>query len=117
MNTEQRIKWLKKQIGPHTIGGTINATRCGDKISLKDMADRLNVTPQQLKDIEQNKFIPSLTFINKVAKILGYDLATFYWIFEEQVKKSKKEILIAVHPKEATNLWQSFKNKVKVKVG
>ena len=55
------------------------------------LAKKLKISKKRLSDIENNKIIPSLDFIAKCTKILGYDKESFYIILEDQLKRRAKD--------------------------
>ena len=78
------------------------------------LAKKLKISKKCLSDIENNKTIPSLDFIAKCAKILGYDKESFYKIPEDQLKRrakgnKQKEIDISINIDQFINFISSKK--------
>ena len=115
MTVDEAIKWLDKlNGGPLTIGSIIKATRRCHLINQIHFAKKLKTPKKRLSDIENNKIIPSLNFIAKCAKILGYDKESFYMILEDQLKRNakgnkQKEIDISINIDQLINFISSRK--------
>ena len=54
-----------------SIGDRIKAKRLGLKLTQQDLSKELRITPQHISAIEQNKRLPSLPMLEKLAEELG----------------------------------------------
>ncbi len=54
-----------------SIGDRIKAKRLGLKLTQQDLSKELHITPQHISAIEQNKRLPSLPMLEKLAEELG----------------------------------------------
>ena len=54
-----------------SIGDRIKAKRLDLKLTQQDLSNGLHITPQHISAIEQNKRLPSLTMLEKLAEELG----------------------------------------------
>jgi len=54
-----------------SIGERIKAKRLGLKLTQQDLSKGLRITPQHISAIEQNKRLPSLGILEKLAEELG----------------------------------------------
>jgi transcriptional regulator with XRE-family HTH domain len=54
-----------------SIGDRIKAKRLGLKLTQQDLSNELHITPQHISAIEQNKRLPSLVMLEKLAEELG----------------------------------------------
>jgi transcriptional regulator with XRE-family HTH domain len=54
-----------------SIGDRIKARRLGLKLTQQDPSNELHITPQHISAIEQNKRLPSLSMLEKLAEELG----------------------------------------------
>jgi transcriptional regulator with XRE-family HTH domain len=54
-----------------SIGDRIKAKRLGLKLTQQDLSRNLAITPQHVSAIEQNKRLPSLAILEKLAEELG----------------------------------------------
>lgn len=54
-----------------SIGDRIKAKRLGLKLTQQDLSNELHITPQHISAIEQNKRLPSLSMLQKLAEELG----------------------------------------------
>lgn len=59
------------------VGEKIKAIRESKNISLEDVAERTGLAIQQIINIEQNTYFPSLAPLIKIARVLGCRLGTF----------------------------------------
>lgn len=76
--TEKTLKEMEKMLGVKlTLGKLIWAIRQADNISQMDFADKLNISKQQLCDIEHNRKCISPKLAAKYAEILGYSKEQF----------------------------------------
>jgi transcriptional regulator with XRE-family HTH domain len=54
-----------------SIGDRIKAKRLGLKLTQQDLSRELRITPQHISAIEQNKRLPSIPMLEKLAEELG----------------------------------------------
>jgi transcriptional regulator with XRE-family HTH domain len=54
-----------------SIGDRIKAKRLGLKLTQQDLSKELHITPQHISAIEQNKRLPSLPMLERLAEELG----------------------------------------------
>jgi transcriptional regulator with XRE-family HTH domain len=59
------------------VGGKIARIREARKLSQEELAERSQVAPGLLRQIEQGELIPSLTPLTKIARVLGVRMGTF----------------------------------------
>ncbi len=59
------------------VGGKIARIRESRKLSQEELAERSQVAPGLLRQIEQGELIPSLTPLTKIARVLGVRMGTF----------------------------------------
>ena len=59
------------------VGGKIARIREARKLSQDELAERSQVAPGLLRQIEQGELIPSLTPLTKIARVLGVRMGTF----------------------------------------
>ena len=76
--TQKTLKELEKLSGSKlTLGRLISSIRKCDEISQVEFADKLNMSRQQLCDIEHDRKIVSPKLAAKYAEILGYSVSQF----------------------------------------
>ena len=59
------------------VGGKIKQIRQFKNITVDDLAERCDLDPEQVKLIEEDKILPSLSPLIKIARVLGVRLGTF----------------------------------------
>jgi len=60
------------------LGSAIRAMRKKQKLSLKDVAEKTDLTISHLSQIERNLASPSLITLQKIANALGYPISSFF---------------------------------------
>ena len=93
----QRIPWLEQSPEttpsfletkePIRIGGRIRDFRLAKNISQVDLAQKLNITPSALSQIENNQSLPSLPLFIQIARFFGKSLDSFFSL--EQKNRSQ----------------------------
>jgi len=69
--------------GKHSVGAKIAQIRESRKLDLDQLAERSQLAPELLAQIEGGELIPSLTPLMKIARVLGVRIGTFMDDVEE----------------------------------
>jgi transcriptional regulator with XRE-family HTH domain len=72
------IKNFEAKFGKLTIGRLLEAYRRADELSLKEMANKLGMSPSSLCDLEKGRRIPTPKRAAELAKKLG--TSEKYWV-------------------------------------
>ncbi|MGP1587698.1 MAG: helix-turn-helix domain-containing protein [Treponemataceae bacterium] len=59
------------------IGEKVRLVRQNRKLSIEDVSERTNLSVEQISSIENGSFVPNLTPLIKIARVLGVRLGTF----------------------------------------
>jgi transcriptional regulator with XRE-family HTH domain len=88
-----------------TLGTRLKQRRVELKITQKQLADSLNVTPQHISAIEQDKRVPSLSFLTKLSEELGttidYLIAGKAGIVTDSIAAIKADKTLSLESKKA----------------
>jgi transcriptional regulator with XRE-family HTH domain len=71
MTTKSLFEALEKQYGKLTFGELIKAWRECEEMTQSTFAKKINISPQNLNDIEKGRKIPSPARAARIAKKLG----------------------------------------------
>ena len=93
-NNQTASQKLAKRYGPLKIGSVLRLHRQGDKMTQFEMAKRLGVTQRELREIENNRLLPLVSFVRKAALVFGSSPKSFERILKEQIKREKPNKLI-----------------------
>jgi len=75
--TEETLRFLDNILGPATFGNTIQAIRLADELTQKEFSKKLDISAQQLSDIENERRRVSPEKASLFAKKLGYLVEDF----------------------------------------
>lgn len=90
---------LKGIAGPLTFGGMLRSIRMGDALSQAEFAQKLDVSKQNLSDIENNRRNVSAVRAAEWAKILGYGTAQFVRLaLQAEVDAAGLDLDVSVSP-------------------
>ena len=80
----------------HNIGKRIKKIRKDKELTIKDIADRLNLTRSLISQIENNKVTPSIKTLAQIASILNTPITAFFEDIDDPnpvVRKSERQKL------------------------
>lgn len=102
---------IKKKLGER-----IKFLRHNKKFTQESFAEKINIEPQSLSNIERGKFAPSIETVQKIASVLEiqpYELYLFEQ--EETVDSMRKELINAIKTSDVITfeLYNFFQNSKK----
>lgn len=87
------------------LGDRIKFLRKEHSYTQETFAEKINIEPQSLSNIERGKFAPSIETLQKIAAVLNVEPYELY-LFEqiEPIEKIKKELIKVIEESDTTAL-------------
>lgn len=90
MSTKTASKKFEQEFGPFSFGDIFRAHRESEEMTQTEVARLLQVSRQNICDLEKGRWLPSPELIEKFAVKLGYSPTVFLkYYFEEVLRKQK----------------------------
>ena len=85
-----------------SLGEKIRGKREAFNLTLRELAEVIEITPQHLSLLEQGKKAPSVALLAKMAQKLG--VSTDYLLFNESVQSSALDPIVAIKADKSLSL-------------
>ncbi len=90
MNIKEKYgtKEMERDFGPVTFGSALESFRKCEELTLREFSARLEISVQNLCDLEKGRKVPSASRAAKIARIIGEPES--YWIqlaFQDTLRK------------------------------
>ncbi len=98
--TQNTIKFLEKISGSNlTLGKAINSIRLCDEMSQVEFSQKLNISRQQLCDIEHDRKMVSPRLAAKYATLLGYSVPQFIRLaLQGMIDRDNLNVIVDIKP-------------------
>lgn len=97
--TLETIKFLEKISGKLTLGKAIHSIRLCDEMSQVEFARKLDISRQQLCDIEHDRKIVSPRLAAKYATLLGHSVPQFIRLaLQGMVDRDHLDVVVDIKP-------------------
>lgn len=110
---KKTMDFLDKLVGRSTLGNTIQAIRLSREMTQKELAQQLDISPQQLSDIENERKGVSPSKAREFAEKLGHLPERFVQlVFEDMLVKSGMDWEVTVKRRKKTRAKKSTQRAV-----
>ena len=94
-NTKYGSKELKKDFGPISFADILLAHRFGEEMTQKEMAKFLNISEQNLCDLEKGRKIPSISRAASIAEKLELPVQSFVQLaMTDQLRRENLDFIV-----------------------